>query len=83
MSREGILHHLHLCGLVHLLLTHHSMEAVGAQARKANHEVPLPPLRRRLDALRQLIRKFQLERILRHEHNTRRRKKLEQWLLAA
>jgi SRSO17 transposase len=83
MSREGILHHLHLCGLVHLLLTHHSMEAVGAQARKANHEVPLPPLRRRLDALRQLIRKSQLERMLRHEHNTRRRKKLEQWLLAA
>ena len=34
-------------------------------------------------ALRQLIRKSQLERILRHEHNTQRRKKLEQWLLAA
>ena len=83
MSREGILHHLHLCGLVHLLLTHHSMEAVGAQARKANHEIPLPPLSRRLDALRQLIRQAQIKRILRHEHNTRRRKKLETWLLAA
>ena len=83
LSREGILHHLHLCGLVHLLLTHHSMEAVGAQARKANHEVPLPPMSRRLDALRQLIRVDQIRRLLRHEHNIRRRRRLERWLLAA
>lgn len=83
MSRRGILHHLHLCGLVHLVLTHHSMEAVGAQARKANDTVTLPPLSRRLDLLRELVRKHQIQRIIRHEKNTRRRKKLKEWLLAA
>jgi SRSO17 transposase len=83
MSRKGILHHLHLCGPVHLMLTHHSMEAVGAQARKVNHEVPLPPLSRRLDAVRRLIRADQIRRLLRDEPNTRRRRKLKSWLLAA
>lgn len=83
MSREGILHHLHLCGLVHLMLTHHSMEAVGAQARKANHEVPLPPLSCRLDALRQLIRRDQIRRLLRDIPNTTRRGELSRWLMAA
>ncbi len=83
MSREGILHHLHLCGLVHLMLTHHSMEAVGAQARKANNKVHLPSLSRRLDVLRQLIRADQIRRLLRDEPNTRRRRRLKRWLLAA
>lgn len=83
MNREGILHHLHLCGLVHLLLTHHSMEAVGAQARKANNKVHLPSLSSRLDALRQVIRQDQIRRLLRDEPITWRRRKLRQWLLAA
>lgn len=83
MSREGILHHLHLCGLVHLLLTHHSMDAVGAQARKANHEVSLPTLNRRLDALRQTIRQDQIRRLLKSETHGGRKQKLKQWLLAA
>ena len=83
MSREGILHHLHLCGLVHLLLTHHSMEAVGAQARKVNREVSLPPLSRRLETLRQVIRDDQVRKLLHDEPNTRRRRKLRKWLLAA
>lgn len=83
ISREGILHHLHLCGLVHLMLTHHSMDAVGAQARKVNREVTLPPMRRRLESLRELIRADQIRRLLRHETNTRQRKRLERYLLAA
>ena len=83
MSREGILHHLHLCGLVHLLLTHHSIDAVGAQPKKANHEVTLPPMSRRLDALRHLIRADQVRKLLKGEPNVRRRQKLKQWLLAA
>lgn len=83
MSREGILHHLHLCGLVHLMLTHHSMEAVGAQARKVNCEVSLPALSRRLEALRHLICAEQIRRLLRDEPSPRRRRRLERWLLAA
>jgi SRSO17 transposase len=83
LSREGILHHLHLCGLAHLLLTHHSLEAVAAQARKAHETIPLPSLNRRLESLRRALLTYQLTRILRHEKNRNRRKKLEQLLLAA
>jgi hypothetical protein len=83
LSQRGILHHLHLCGLVHLLLTHHGMEAAGAQARKAQQRIVLPSLHSRLEALRHSIRCHEIRRILRHEPNTRRRKKLEQRLLAA
>ena len=83
MKREGILHHLHLCGLVHLMLTHHSMEAVGAQARKVNQPVSLPSLKCRLDTLRHTIRDHQIRKLLRNERNTRYRKKIAQWLCAA
>ncbi len=83
ISQKGILHHLHLCGLVHLLLTHHSMEAVGAQARKANREISLPPMSHRLESLRQLIREDQIGRILAHEHDYRKRKRLQRYLWAA
>lgn len=83
ISRQGILHHLHLCGLVHLLLTHHSLDAVGAQARKANQEVHLPPMSQRLESLRQLIRQDKIRRLLNHERDRRKRKILERYLLAA
>ena len=85
MVRRGrtLLRYLHLCGLVHLLLTHHSLEAVGAQARKANHEVQLPHMSQRLEALRHLINQDHIRRLPAHEPNTRLRKNLERYLLAA
>lgn len=83
LSHKGIVHHLHLCGLVHLLLTHHGMEAVGAKARKANIDVTLPTLRNRLESLRNEIKRDQLERMLGHERNKPLRKKLRTYLLAA
>lgn len=83
LSHKGIVHHLHLCGLVHLLLTHHGMDAVGAQARKANTEVTLPSLRTRLDSLRSKIKRDQFERVLNHEKDNRLRRKLKTYLLAA
>lgn len=82
-SRLGIVHHLHLCGLVHLMLTHHGMEAVGAQARKANTDVTLPSLRTRLESLRAEIKRDQFERIIRHGNGARLRRKLETYLMAA
>jgi len=83
LSHLGVVHHLHLCGLVHLLLTHHGMDAVGAQARKANTEVALPSLHQRLEDLRAAIRRDQFERMLHHEENTKLRRKLKTYLLAA
>lgn len=83
LSHKGIVHHLHLCGLVHLLLTHHGMEAVGAQARKANTDVTLLSLRTRLETLRIEIKRDQLERIMMHEKDARLRRKLKPYLMAA
>ena len=83
LTHRGIVHHLHLCGLVHIMLTHHGMDAVGAQARKANTEVALPSLSRRLDDLRAAIKRDQLERMFRHEKNHRLRRKIQKYLLAA
>lgn len=83
LAHRGIVHHLHLAGLVHLMLTHHGMDAVGAQARKANSHVTLPSLSSRLETLRADIRHDQLERMLRHEHDPRTRRKVRAYLLAA
>jgi len=83
LSQDGIQRHLHLCGLAHLLLTHHSMDAVGAQARKANTEVPLPTMNQRLGALRDGLRHDQIRRLFRGERHDKLRQKLEQCLLAA
>jgi hypothetical protein len=83
LTHLGIVHHLHLCGLVHVLLTHHSMDAVGAQARKANVEVILPTLSQRLETLRAALKRDQLERMLHHERNPKLRRKVRRYLLAA
>jgi hypothetical protein len=48
LHRDGILRHLHLCCLAHLLLTHHAIKSVGAQATKANRQVKLPTMNQRL-----------------------------------
>lgn len=83
LSHKGIVHHLHLCGLVHLLLTHHGMDAVGAKARKANTDVTLPSLRTRLESLRTEIKRDQFERIIQHEKDNQLRRKLKTYLQAA
>lgn len=62
-SREGILRHLHLCGLAHLLLTRRSLEALGAKAKTANKQVELPTMNGRLSDLRGEIRDEQVNRI--------------------
>jgi SRSO17 transposase len=79
LHERGIRNHLHLCGLAHLLLTHHSLGAVGAQAKKETKDVPLPPLSQRLEALRDEVRREQIERVVRrtrHASSRRRLKKL-------
>lgn len=84
LSEEGILKHLHLCCLAHLVLTHHSMEAVGAQARKANTTVRLPTMSQRLEMLRSDIRREQIRRLFRQGGSHERvRQKVEQYLRAA
>jgi hypothetical protein len=81
LHERGIRNHLHLCGLAHLLLTHHSLGAVGAPATKETKDVPLPPLSQRREALRDAVRREQIERVIkrtRHKSSRRRLKKLLQ-----
>lgn len=83
LSEDAIFKHLHLCGLAHLVLTHHSLEVVGAQARKANTEVVLPSMSRRLEALRYAIRREQIKRIVKIKSHKNLVQKLNKYLLAA
>ena len=84
ISEEGILKHLHLCCLAHLALTHHSLEAVGAQATKANKTVRLPTMNQRLENLRSDIRREQIRKLFRQggSHEIVR-ERVEQYLQAA
>jgi hypothetical protein len=79
LNEQGICHHLHLCGLTHVWLTRHSLDAMDAKARKAK-ELSLPPMHERLESLRDHLREEQLQRLL---HRTRRpglRRKLRKCL---
>ena len=84
LSEDGILKHLHLCCLAHLVLTHHSLEAVGAQATKANKAVRLPTMNQRLENLRDEVRREQIQRLFRQGGSHERvRERVEQYLRAA
>ncbi len=60
LDEQAIVRHVHLCALAHLLLTRHAMERMGAQARKANQQVALPPMSIRRESLRDAIRSAEL-----------------------
>lgn len=64
LHRDAILRHLHLCCLAHLLLTHHAVKGVGAQATKANQQVKLPTMNQRLAALRAQIASDQIKALI-------------------
>jgi hypothetical protein len=83
ISEEAILKHLHLCGLAHLMLTHRSLEALGAQARKVNAEIALPAMTERTEGLRREIQRDQVRHLVHGKQHRRLRKRLEQYLLAA
>jgi hypothetical protein len=84
LKETAIVHHLHLCCLAHLLLTHRSIDALAAQAMEPHNEVCLPPLRQRIESLRRDVRNDQIRRLfatsVRHERTV---KKLELFLQAA
>ena len=80
LSRHAIERHLHLCGLAHQLLTHHSLVAEGAQAKQENKEVDLPPLRERLENLRSTIRTQQANVMLRKIKNRNARRSIRKFL---
>jgi len=80
---EAILNHLHLCCLAHLLLTHRSLTALGAKAKKPNKDLALPSIKQRLQDLRDAVRRDQIRPVLRKVHNAKLKKELQTYLLAA
>jgi len=82
-KRQGIERHLHLSGLAHLALTHHGLEAVGAQAKQANKDVLLPRFQERLDAMRRAMRHDDIERFVRRIRHDKIRRRVHKYLLAA
>ena len=80
LSRHAIERHLHLCGMAHQLLTHHSLTAQGAKAKQENTEVSLPPLRERLDELRCEIRSQQAKAMLARIKNRNARTNIRAYL---
>lgn len=83
LQTDGIVRHLHVCCLAHLLLTHHSLEGLGAQARKPNEQVNLPTMSQRLAGLRTRIAKDEICRIVKGPEQARLRSKLLEHLLPA
>jgi hypothetical protein len=81
-TRQGIERHLYLCGLAHLTLTHHSLNAVGAKAKHANKDVPLPRFQERLDALRREIRTDNVSRFVQRIRHAKIRRRVREHLLA-
>jgi SRSO17 transposase len=83
IAEEGVLRHLHVCCLAHLLLTHRSLDALGAKAKEGHRQVTLPPMSTRLADLRARIAGDQIERLVKGEQHAALRQKLCDYLLAA
>lgn len=80
-TRQGIERHLHLSGLAHLALTHHSLRTVGAQAKQANTDVPLPRFQERLDRFRAEVRRHRVGRFVNRIRHTKVRNRVREYLL--
>jgi hypothetical protein len=83
LAEDGIVHHLHICCLAHLLLTHRGLIGLGAQAKRATEQVKLPPMNERLQLLREAIARDQIRRIAKGPEHARLRARLYDHLLAA
>jgi len=83
LHRDGILRHLHLCCLAHLLLTHRCLNGLGAKAIKPNQQVELPPMSQRLGTLRAEMARDQIRGIVRGAKHAKLRQMLYDRLLAA
>ncbi len=80
LSRNAIERHLHLCGMSHQMLTHHSLAAQGAKAKQEKTKVSLPPMSERLDQIRDKIRTQQAKLMLAKIQNRNDRSKFRELL---
>lgn len=84
LAEDGIVHHLHVCCLAHLLLTHRSMMGLGAKAiTKPHQQVTLPPMNQRLSDLRHSVAREHVRRLIKGAEHAKLRVELYQVLEAA
>ena len=84
LHERAIVNHLHLVCLAHLMLTHKSMDGVGAKAIASNKEVRLPSVEQRIESLRKAHRDERIRKLFRKGSlHARYRKKLDIILQAA
>lgn len=81
LHKDGIVHHLHICCLAHLLLTRQSIDRLGAQATQPTKQVELPTMSLRLQTLRADIAREEIGRVLKGDAHARVRKKILNQLL--
>ncbi len=81
--RNGIRRHLHVVCLAYLMLTHHAVKAVGAQAKLPCRRIPIPRFRARLAALRRELRDDQVESFTLRIRSPRIRKRVREFLNTA
>jgi SRSO17 transposase len=83
IAEEGILKHLHVCCLAHLMLTHQALDGLGAKATNANQQVTLPPMSQRLQTLRARIAKDHIARLVKGPEHEKLCQQICDYLLAA
>ena len=81
--RKGIRRHLHVICLAHLLLTHHALQAIGAQAIRPCQRIPVPPFRTRWTSLRRTLREDQVDRFTERIRQPRVRRRVREFLKLA
>lgn len=79
--RTGIQRHLHLVCLAHLLLTHHALQAVGAQATQPR--IPVPQFRQRCTDLRRQFYDQQTDAFTQRIKHPKTRQRVREFLKMA
>jgi SRSO17 transposase len=82
-SWRGIVRHLHLVALSHILLTHLGLKSLGAQARKSNTVLWLPTIPVLQNHARRILYDDALDRVIRGTHDKTIIRRLERYLRVA
>ena len=83
IAEEGILKHLHVCCLAHLMLTHQALDGLGAKAKAKATQVALPPMSQRLQTLRTRVARDHIARLVKGPKHEELRREICDCLLAA
>ena len=62
-SLRGVVTHLHLVAIAHVLLTHHAVKALGAQAKQKNTVLQIPTVQELREAIRRALWNDALNRL--------------------